>query len=116
MKGTVMKRIVIGTFVLGLGLLQLGFAQPALKVQPEKMKCEDFLSLADNYKPALLYWTAGVDRTSEKSNDELVVDAAEPVGLLVDECRKEPGTSFMGKVRQLARSGRLHVVDHSGHH
>jgi acid stress chaperone HdeA len=55
MKGTVMKRIVIGTFVLGLGLLQLGFAQPALKVQPEKMKCEDFLSLADNYKPALLY-------------------------------------------------------------
>ncbi|SIO72737.1 acid stress chaperone HdeA [Burkholderia sp. GAS332] len=111
-----MKRIMIGAFVVGLSLSQIGLARAALEVQPAKMKCEDFLSLADNYKPALLYWTAGVDRMNVKANDVLVVDAADPVGLVVDECRKDPSTSFMGKVRQLTRSGRLHVVDHSGQH
>ncbi|PQV44178.1 MULTISPECIES: HdeA/HdeB family chaperone [Paraburkholderia] len=110
-----MKKIMIGTLVVGLGLSQIGFAQPALKVQPEKMKCEDFLSLADNYKPALLYWTAGVDRMNVKTNDVLVVDAADPVGLVVDECRKDPRISFMGKVRQLTRSGRLNVLEHGDH-
>lgn len=110
-----MKKIMIGTFVVGLNLSQMGFAEPAMKVQPARMKCEDFLSLADNYKPALLYWTAGVDRTNVKTSDELVVDAADPVGLVVDECRKDPTTSFMGKVRQLTRSGRLNVVGHSDH-
>ncbi|MGQ7932453.1 HdeA/HdeB family chaperone [Paraburkholderia sp. D1E] len=110
-----MKTIMIGVFVVGLGLSQIGFAQPALKVQPAKMKCEDFLSLADNYKPALLYWTAGVDRMNVKTNDILVVDAADPVGLVVDECRKDPGTSFMGKVQQLTRSGRLNVLEHGDH-
>jgi acid stress chaperone HdeA len=110
-----MNRIMIGTFVVGLGLSQIGFAQPAPKVQPAKMKCEDFLSLADNYKPALLYWAAGVDRMNVKTNDVLVVDAADPAGLVVDECRKDPRTSFMDKVRQLTRSGRLNVLEHGDH-
>ncbi len=110
-----MKRIMIGAFVVGVGLSQIGFAQPVLKVQPAKMKCEDFLSLADNYKPALLYWTAGADRMNVKTNDVLVVDAVDPVGLVVDECRKDPGTSFMGKVRQLTTSGLLNVLEHGDH-
>jgi acid stress chaperone HdeA len=110
-----MKRIMIGALVVGLGLSQIVLAEPALKVQPAKMKCEDFLSLADNYKPALLYWTAGVDRMNVKTDDVLVVDAADPVGLVVEECRKNPGISFMGKVRQLTRSGRLNVLEHGDH-
>jgi acid stress chaperone HdeA len=59
------------------------------------MNCEDFLALADNYKPAPLYWAAGVDKVDVKATDELIVDAANPVGLVVDECKKNPKTSFM---------------------
>jgi len=79
------------------------------------MNCEDFLALADNYKPALLYWVAGVSKVGVKATDELIVDAANPVGLVVDECKKSPKTSFMNKVRQLTRSGRFSVVARGDH-
>ena len=110
-----MKKIAIGAVLMSLGLSQLAFAQAAATVRPSTMTCEDFLALADNYKPALLYWAAGVDRIDVKPLDELVVDAANPVGLVVDECKKSRGTSFMGKVRQLTRSGQLNVVRHGDH-
>lgn len=110
-----MRKLMIGAVLIGLCLSQAGFAQTAAKVRPAKMNCEDFLALADNYKPALLFWAAGVNRVDVKTDDELVVDAANPVGLVVDECKKSPKTSFMSKVRQLTRSGRLNVVDHAAH-
>lgn len=109
-----MNKVVIGAVLIGLGLSQVGFAQTAATVRPAKMNCEDFLALADNYKPALLYWAAGVNRVDVKAADELVIDAANPVGLVVDECRKSPKASFMNKVRQLTKSGRLKVVTHGG--
>lgn len=110
-----MKKIMIGAVLISLGLSQAGFAQAVTTVRPATMNCEDFLALADNYKPALLYWVAGVDRVDVKPADELVVDAANPVGLVVDECEKSPKTSFMSKVRHLTRSGRLNVVGHGDH-
>lgn len=110
-----MNRILLAAVLMSIGLSQTGFAQTKSRVQPEKMKCEDFLALADNYKPALLYWAAGVNKVDVKVTDELIVDAANPVGLVVDECRKSPQTSFMSKVRQLTKSGRLNVVSHGDH-
>lgn len=109
-----MKKVMIGAALIGLGLSQAGFAQAVATVRPAKMNCEDFLALADNYKPALLYWAAGVNRVDVKATDELVIDAANPVGLVVDECRKSPKASFMNKVRQLTRSGQLKVMAHGG--
>lgn len=110
-----MNRIVLGTVLASISLCQVGLAQTASRVQPEKMTCQDFLALTDNYKPALLYWVAGANQGEMKATDELVVDAANPVGLVVDECRKSPKASFVGKVRQLSRSRRLSVVDHGAH-
>jgi acid stress chaperone HdeA len=110
-----MNRIALGTVLISIGLSQATFAQTSSRVQPEKMNCEDFLALADNYKPAPLYWAAGVDKVDVKATDELIVDAANPVGLVVDECKKNPKTSFINKVRQLTKSGRLSVVAHGNH-
>lgn len=110
-----MKKAIVAGFIVGVAALQGGAAQAAMKVRPATMQCKDFLALADNDKPALLYWTAGADRTSVKTDDELVVDAAVPVGIVVDECRKDPKTSFVSKVHQLTRSGRLDVMDRRAH-
>lgn len=106
-----MKKAIVAAFIVGVAVSQTGAAQAALKVRPAGMQCEDFLSLADNDKPALLYWIAGAERASVKSDDLVVVDAAVPVGVVVDECRKDPKTSFVSKVHQLTRSGRLDVMD-----
>lgn len=111
-----MKKVMIGAVLIALGLSQVGFANAAATVRPAKMNCEDFLALADNYKPALLYWAAGVNKVNVKATDELVIDATNPVGLVVDECRKSPKTSFMNKVRQLTKSGQLKVLAHDGDH
>jgi len=111
-----MRKVLLGVVMAGLGLSQIAFAQSPMKVQPGKMKCEDFVALDDNYKPALVYWAAGVDRLGVKESDELVVDNEHPVALVVDECKKTPKMSFMGKVKQLARSGRFNVVDKDDHH
>jgi acid stress chaperone HdeA len=115
-KEAMMKKAIVAAFIVGVAASQTGAAQAALKVQPARMQCEDFLALADNDKPALLYWTAGADRTTVKTDDELVVDAAVPVGVVVDECRKDPKTSFVSKVHQLTRSGRLDVIDRHARH
>jgi len=110
-----MNRIVLTAVSMSIGLSQAGLAQTTSRVQPEKMNCEDFLALADNYKLALLYWPAGMNRVDLKATDELVVDAANPVSLVVDECKKNPTTSFMDKIRQLTRSGRINAVAHGEH-
>src|SRR4051812_4378466 len=87
-KEAMMKKAVVVAFIAGVAGLRTGVAQAAVTVRPARMHCEDFLSLADNDKPALLYRTAGADRTDVKTDDELVIDAAVPAGVVVDECRK----------------------------
>ncbi|MGF6935934.1 acid stress chaperone HdeA [Paraburkholderia sp. UCT70] len=107
-----MKIILIGAFMMGLGLSPIALAKSVTKVQPGRMKCEDFVALDDNYKPALVFWAAGVDRLGVKETDELVMDTARPVALVVEECKKTPKASFMGKIKQLARSGKFNLYDH----
>ncbi|OUL79521.1 HdeA/HdeB family chaperone [Paraburkholderia hospita] len=94
----------------GLCISQLAFSQTALTVHPSKLKCEDFLSLADQDKPALLYWVAGTGKRTIRANDELVVDAAAPVALIVAECRKAPNASFIDEVKRLSKSGEFSIV------
>lgn len=109
-------RIVLQTIVLSsLCLSQLAFAQTPLTVHPSRLKCEDFLSIADKDKPALVYWVAGTERHTINPDDELIVDAASPVGLIVDECKRVPKASFIDEVKRLSRAGYLDVMAKGKH-
>ncbi|CAD6560812.1 hypothetical protein LMG28727_07229 [Paraburkholderia kirstenboschensis] len=68
------------------------------------MKRKDFVALT-TITSILVNWAASVGRLGVKETDEIVVDTARPVALVVDECKKEPKASFMGEIKQLARWG-----------
>lgn len=68
-------------------------------VKPFKMTCEEFLSVSEAYKPAVIYWIASVDKLGVRENDRIVVDTPHAVGHIVDECRKAPAKKLVDKVR-----------------
>ncbi|MDR5816364.1 MULTISPECIES: HdeA/HdeB family chaperone [unclassified Caballeronia] len=82
-------------------------------VAPMKMTCEQFTQLDDAYRPALVYWVAGVDKLGIKETDRVVVDTAHPVGEIVaTECKKDPNAPFVKKVRSMIKSNQISLFDH----
>jgi acid stress chaperone HdeA len=83
------------------------------QLSPAKMSCADFVSVDEVYRPALVYWVAGVDKLGVKETDTLVVDAAHPVGeAVVEGCKKDPHARFMSKVRSMIKSSKIALFDH----
>ncbi|MEN7529390.1 MULTISPECIES: HdeA/HdeB family chaperone [unclassified Cupriavidus] len=81
----------------------------AKTVKPFKMSCEDFLSVSEAYKPAVVYWVASVDKHGVRENDEIVVDEPQIVDKLVDECKKTPKQNFASKVKSWVKQRVLWV-------
>lgn len=66
------------------------------KVKPEKITCEEFLSIDENVQPSVVYWLQG------KSGDIDAIDVEEhqrPVAYVVTECYKEKTASVWDKVK-----------------
>src|SRR5580700_9565167 len=83
-------------------------------LSPAKMSCSDFVAVDEVYRPALVYWVAGVDKLGVKETDTLVVDTAHPVGETVMEaCTLDPHASFVSKVRSLVKTKKLSLFEHS---
>jgi acid stress chaperone HdeA len=82
-------------------------------LSPAKMSCADFVSVDEVYRPALVYWVAGVDKLGVRETDTMVVDTAHPVGeAVVEECKKDPHARFMSKVRTMIKSNQIALFDH----
>ncbi|MGF6880401.1 HdeA/HdeB family chaperone [Paraburkholderia sp. MM5477-R1] len=107
-----MKRFVTATCLLGAVIVMPALAQAPTKMNPLKMKCEDFVAMDEAYRPAAVYYVAGVDKLGITETDTMVEDTATPIGVLVSECQKSPKASFRTKVRQMYKSGQLALFDH----
>ncbi|WP_109481249.1 HdeA/HdeB family chaperone [Paraburkholderia sp. C35] len=84
------------------------------KVSPAKMTCADYVSVDEVYRPALVYWVAGVDKLGVKETDTMVVDTAHPVSETVAQaCEKDPQTPFKSKVREMIKSKQIKLFEHS---
>lgn len=82
-------------------------------VSPAKMTCADFVAVDEVYRPALVYWVAGVDKLGVTGTDTMVIDTAHPVGETVaEECKKDPHTRFMTKVRSMIKANQISLFDH----
>jgi acid stress chaperone HdeA len=83
------------------------------KVSPAKMSCADFTMVDEAYRPALVYWVAGVDKLGIKETDTMVIDTAHPVGEAVfEECKMDPQASFMSKVRSMVKAKKISLFEH----
>jgi acid stress chaperone HdeA len=107
-----MKYRVVAALAVMLGFALPALAQKGKEMSPAKMKCADFVAVDEVYRPALVYWVAGVDHLGVSETDTMVVDTATPVALIVAECKKTPKASFKAKVRALYKSGQITLFDH----
>jgi acid stress chaperone HdeA len=107
-----MKPAKILTVAICLALPLAASAQET-KVTPAKMTCADFTAVDEAYRPALVYWVAGVDKLGVRETDTVVIDTAHPVGEAVfAECQKDPKASFMSKVRAMVKAKKIALFEH----
>jgi acid stress chaperone HdeA len=84
------------------------------KVSPAKMTCADFTVVDEVYRPALIYWVAGVDKLGVKETDTMVIDTAHPVGeTVLEECKQDPHAPFVSKVRSMIKAKKISLFAHS---
>src|SRR5471032_900125 len=102
-----MKTAKILTVLVCLAIAQAASAQEN-KISPAKMTCADYVAVDELYRPALVYWVAGVDKLGIKETDTIVVDTAHPVGETVAEaCNQDPHASFVSKVRSMIKTKQI---------
>ncbi|MFM0325494.1 HdeA/HdeB family chaperone [Caballeronia glebae] len=83
------------------------------KVAPATMTCADYVQVDEAYKPALVYWVAGVDKLGVKGTETTVIDTAQPVAAIVSEaCMKDPGAKFRTKVHSMVKANQIALFDH----
>jgi acid stress chaperone HdeA len=105
-------------YIKAMAIVACLFAAHAASAQekqlsPAKMSCADFVAVDEVYRPALVYWVAGVGKLGVKETDTMVVDTAHPVGeAVVEECRKDPHVRFMSKVRSMIKANKIALFDH----
>ena len=102
-----MKSISILIALCSFAKASAAFAQTAREVTLSKMKCNEFVATDEAYRPALVYWVAGVDKLGVRENDRLILDTAHPVDEIVTECQKTPDALFMKKVRQMYQNKQI---------
>jgi acid stress chaperone HdeA len=108
-----MKSAKILMVLICLAVAQAASAQEK-SVSPAKMSCADYVAVDEAYRPALVYWVAGIDKLGVKETDTLVVDTAHPVGMTVMEaCTQDPHASFVSKVRSMIKTKKLSLFEHS---
>ncbi|MEX3973766.1 HdeA/HdeB family chaperone [Paraburkholderia caribensis] len=106
------KAIATSMCFLVIGVSSVAHAAEQ-KIAPAKMTCADFVQVDDAYQPALVYWVAGVDKLGVTATETTVVDTMQPVAATVaQECRKDPQTRFMTKVRSMIKSKQIALFDH----
>ncbi|SAK86190.1 putative acid stress chaperone HdeA precursor [Caballeronia temeraria] len=109
---TLVKCIAASVCALAIGASTVARAAEQ-KIAPAKMTCADFVQVDEAYKPALVYWVAGVDKLGVTGTETTVVDTMQPVAATVaQECQKDPQTKFMTKVRSMIKSKQIALFDH----
>ena len=107
-----MKSAKILSVVICLAIPLADSAQES-KVSPAKMTCADFTAVDEAYRPALIYWVAGVDKLGVRETDTMVIDTAHPVGeAVLEECTKDPQAPFMSKVRSMIKAKKISLFAH----
>ncbi len=92
-KGMTVLPLVVTTLALSIA------TAPALagkRVKPEKMTCEEFVTLDEAVQPGVVYWLHG------KSGEVEAIDVDEyqtPVIYVVTECQKEKQASVWEKIK-----------------
>jgi acid stress chaperone HdeA len=75
--------------------------QPAKAIKPMELTCREFLSYDEVTRPQIVYWSEGMNRNGKPQDAVIDVERINSlVPVLVDDCRKEPQTSYWKKMKE----------------
>lgn len=81
-------------------------AAPAKLVAPGRLSCEEFLMYDEITRPQIIYWSLGSAHKGSAGGE--IIDVARTntlVPILVDDCRREPKTSFWHEFKSEFKKG-----------
>jgi acid stress chaperone HdeA len=75
-------------------------AAPAKVVKPGNLSCEQFLLYDDVTRPQIVYWSEGAAHKGKAGGEIIDVERTNTlVPILVDDCTRDPKTSFWHKFK-----------------
>lgn len=76
-------------------------AKSTKAIKPMQLTCEEFLSYDEVTRPQIVYWSEGMNGKGKPETAVIDVEQTNNlVPVLVEECRKEPKTSYWTKLKQ----------------
>ena len=76
-------------------------AKPTPPLKPMTMTCSDFLTYDVVTRPQIVYWSEALNQKGKPENSVIDVDRINSlVPVLVQECQREPRSSFWTRLKQ----------------
>jgi len=105
------RLLITSSAVAFLCMSNVAAAQTTLTVHDERITCSDPLSAVDHGPPTIIDRVAAqFPPHSPWSDSRLVIDAAEPAGLIVGECRRTPQSGRIGEAVRMSGGRHLHAI------
>ena len=74
--------------------------KPIKPIKPATLSCEDFLAVDEVSRPAIVYWSEGVNSKGKPEDGVFDIERTNRlVPVLIEDCKKEPQTPFWTKVK-----------------
>jgi hypothetical protein len=75
--------------------------KPAKAIKPTELTCEEFLSYDEVTRPQIVYWSEGMNGNGKPTEGVIDVERTNRlVPVLVEDCTKEPKSSYWQKLKQ----------------
>jgi hypothetical protein len=75
--------------------------KPTKAIKPMELTCEEFLSYDEVTRPQIVYWSEGMNGNGKPETAVFDVERTNRlVPVLVEDCRKEPQSSYWTKLKQ----------------
>lgn len=73
---------------------------PEMKKPVTQWTCKEFIALADQYKPNVVYWASAYAKGGKPEASELDIEGTETVTpIVIQDCEKQPKASFWQKLK-----------------
>jgi len=108
-----MKRVQLLAMAISVALVGSAMADTPVKpamdakveksskpIKPATLSCEEFLAVDEVSRPAIVYWSEGVNSKGKPEDGVLDIERTNRlVPVLIEDCKKEPQTPFWTKVK-----------------
>ena len=88
-----------GLVLLAFAAFSAASALADTKKPVAKWSCEEFLAVDDAFQPKVIYWATAQPKSGKPTSLIDIEGTEKVVPMVIDDCKKAPGESFMQKLK-----------------